>query len=160
MKLEFQTPSLPHRHKMTSRYFEGNAQPEYHSNVEDFHCQIYFETVDTVANCIVSGFQLKGLHHVSNCEQVHLKGILGRLVPQYVNQLSEFYTEFACDTLQIQLSIFDGSYHSFWQAEGVGDILHNVIDFQKKEQKNLVPQTRGHVHGHDYSIYASNKCQL
>ena len=30
-----------------SRYFEGNAQFEYHSNVADFYRQIYFETVDT-----------------------------------------------------------------------------------------------------------------
>ena len=46
VKLELQAPSLPRRHKMPSRYFEGNAQPEHHSNVEDFYCQIYFETVD------------------------------------------------------------------------------------------------------------------
>ena len=28
VKLELQVPSLPHHHKMPSRYFEGNAQPE------------------------------------------------------------------------------------------------------------------------------------
>ena len=47
VKLELQGPSLPRRHKMSSRYFEGNAQPEHHSNVEGFYYQIYFETVDT-----------------------------------------------------------------------------------------------------------------
>ena len=56
VKLEFQAPSLPCLHKMPSRYFEGNAQPEHHSNVENFYCQVYFETVDTVANCIVEHF--------------------------------------------------------------------------------------------------------
>ena len=46
VKLGLQAPLLPrHRHrKMPSRYFEGNAQPVHHSNVEDFYCQIYFET--------------------------------------------------------------------------------------------------------------------
>ena len=40
VKLELQAPSLPRRRKIPSRYFEGNAQPENHSNVEDFYYQI------------------------------------------------------------------------------------------------------------------------
>ena len=51
-KLELQAPSIPHHRTMLSRYFEGNAQHEHLSNGENFYCQIYFETVDTVANCI------------------------------------------------------------------------------------------------------------
>ena len=60
MKLELQAPSLPRRRKMPSKYFEGNAQPEHHSDVEDFYNQIYFETMDTVANCIAECFNQKG----------------------------------------------------------------------------------------------------
>ena len=48
VKLELQAPSLPCHRKIPSQYFEGNAQPEQNSNVEDLDCQIYFETVDTV----------------------------------------------------------------------------------------------------------------
>ena len=59
VKLELQAPSLSRRRKMPSRYFE--AQPVHHSNVEDYYHQIYFETVDTVANCIV---EPKILHHI------------------------------------------------------------------------------------------------
>ena len=43
VKLEWQAPSHPRRRKMPSRYFEGNAQPEHHSNVEDFYRQIYLK---------------------------------------------------------------------------------------------------------------------
>ena len=98
-----QAPSLTHHRKMSSRYFEGNAQPEYHSNVEDFYCQ--FETVDTVANCIVEHFNQEDYTMHTNCEQVLLKGTLGELVSQYVDQLCEFYTDFDSDTLQSQLFI-------------------------------------------------------
>ena len=42
VKCELQATS--HRRKKPSRYFEGNVQPEQHSNVEDFYCLIYFET--------------------------------------------------------------------------------------------------------------------
>ena len=71
----------------------------------------------------------------ANCEQVLLKGNLGELVSQYIDQLCEFYTEFSSDILQIQLSIFVESYHSFRQGECVGDTLHNVIDFHKTNKK-------------------------
>ena len=47
VKLELQAPSLPRCRMMPTRYFEGNSQPGHHSDVEDFYCQIYFETVDT-----------------------------------------------------------------------------------------------------------------
>ena len=70
----------------------------------------------------------------ANCEQVHLKGTLGKLVSQNVDQLSDFYTEFDSDMLQIQLSILAESYHSFRQGEG-GDALHNAIDLVKRNEK-------------------------
>ena len=59
VKLDLQAPSLLCCHKMPSRYFEGNAQPEHHSNVEDFYHLIYFETVDTLSSCIVEHFNQK-----------------------------------------------------------------------------------------------------
>ena len=80
MKLELQAPSLLRRRKTPSKYFEGNAQHEHHSYVGDFHHQIYFETVGTVANCIVEHLNKKGYTVYANCEQVILKATLGELV--------------------------------------------------------------------------------
>ena len=79
VKLELQAPSLPCRHKMPSRYFEGNAQPEHHSYVEHFYRQIYLETVDTVANYIVECFNQKD-YLCMQTEQILLKETLGALV--------------------------------------------------------------------------------
>ena len=59
VKLDLQAPSLLCCRKMPSRYFEGNAKPEHHSNVEDFYNLIYFETVETVSSCIVEHFNQK-----------------------------------------------------------------------------------------------------
>ena len=80
---------------MPPRYFEGNAQPEHYSNVEDFYCQIYSGTVDTV----VERLNQKDYTMYANCEQVLLKATLGELVSQNVDQLCEFYTEFDSDNL-------------------------------------------------------------
>ena len=71
----------------------------------------------------------------ANCEQVLLKGTLGELVSQNVNQLCEFYTEFVSDTLGIQLSILAESCHSFRQGVGVAGTLHNVAHFLKRNKK-------------------------
>ena len=68
MKLEYKT-SLPRHCKMPSQYFEVNAQPDYYSNVEDFYCQIYFKTVDNLANCILECFNQKYYSMYANYEQ-------------------------------------------------------------------------------------------
>ena len=73
---------------MPSQCFESNAQPEHHSNIEDIFHQIYFETVDTVANCIVEHFSRIDYTMYANCEQVLLKGTLGELVSQNVDNAS------------------------------------------------------------------------
>ena len=140
-KLELQTPSLPHRRKVPSRYSEGNAHPEHHSNIENFYRQVYFETVDTVASCIEERFNQKDYTMYANCEQVLVKGALGKLVSYNVDQLCEFYTEFDPDNLRIQLSIMAECYKSYTQGEGA-DTLPDVIDFLKKNNTiwSLIPE--------------------
>ena len=76
VKLELQAPSLPHHCKMPSRYFEGIAQTEHHSNVEDVYLLIYFETMNSVANSIEKHFYQKDYTMYANCEQVFLWGNL------------------------------------------------------------------------------------
>ena len=79
VKLELQAPSLPCRRKMQSRYFEGNAQPEHHSNVEDFYRQIYFETLESVANSIVEHFNQKDYSMYVNWSRFFWKELWGDL---------------------------------------------------------------------------------
>ena len=73
VRLELQAPSLPHHCKMPSRYFMGNTQSEHHSNEENFYHQIYFDTVDTVANCFVGDFNQKNYTMYANSKHVLLK---------------------------------------------------------------------------------------
>lgn len=111
--------------------------------------------VDTVTSCIEECFNQKDYTMYANCELVLVKGALGKIVSQEVDQLCEFYTEFDPDTLRIQLSIMAESYHSFTHR-----LIHcTMSQIPRKEQKDLV-HTRGHILGQDCSGYASNKCQL
>ena len=108
MELELQAPSILCRCKMQSRYFVGNAQPEHHSNVEDFYCQIYFETVDTVANSIVESFNENDYTMYANCEQVLLKGTLEG------NLSHKMLTNCASSTQRLTLIHYEFSYG--WQS--------------------------------------------
>ena len=112
-----------------SRYFEGNVQPKHHSNVENFYRQMYLETMITVANCTVECFHEKDYTMYANGEQVLLKGTLGELVPQNLDQLCEFYTEFDSDTLRILLSNWQTQITVSGKVKGVGYRIHNVVDF-------------------------------
>ena len=80
------------------------------------------------------------------------------------DQLCEFYTEFDSDKLWIQLSTLAESYHSFRQGDGVGDTLHNIIDFLKKNKKvwSLIPEVMTLVKLTQVMpvTNASSECQL
>lgn len=41
------------------RYFLGEAPSRFHNNVKHYYWQIYFESIDTVTNCIKSRFKQK-----------------------------------------------------------------------------------------------------
>ncbi len=89
VKLELQAPSLPCRCKIPSSYFEANAQPEQHSNVDDFYRQIYFKIVETVAN-----INLESIKRITLCTQtvsrLFWKELWSELASQNVDQLCEF----------------------------------------------------------------------
>ena len=93
---------------MLSRYFVSNAQPGNNSNVEDFYYQIYFETVYTVANCIVESFNQKNYILYANCEQVLLKGIWGNLSHKML-------TNCVSSTQSLTLISYEFSY-LYWQS--------------------------------------------
>ena len=97
------------------------------SNIENSYRQIYFKTVDTVANYIIELFNQRDYTMYENCEQGLLKGTLRELVSQNVDQLYELHTEFDSDTLRIQLSILAESYHSFRQGEGCDTFIMSLI---------------------------------
>ena len=122
---------------MPSRYFEGNVQPEHHFIPEDFYCQIYFETVDTIANCIVERFNQKDYTMYANYEQVLLKGTLGNL---YHKMSNNSVSSWSLILIPYEFSyLFAESYHSFRQGEGVGDTFYNIADFLKTNKKNSIP---------------------
>ena len=106
---------------MSSGYFEGNVQPEQHFNVGKYDCHVYFETVDSVTNCIFEHSikrNTPSVQTVSKCSST----VSGKM-------------------------------------KGVIHCMMSLIS-SKKNFKDLVPHSRSHVHGQNYSVYANTKCQL
>ena len=58
-ELEISEPVLPPKKQCPIRYFLGEAPSRFHDNVKHYYRQIYFESIDTVVNCIKSRFEQK-----------------------------------------------------------------------------------------------------
>ena len=67
-ELKINKPVLPRKKWFPIRYFLGEAPSEFQDNVKHYCRQIYFESIDTVVNCIKSHFEQKG--HVKCYEKV------------------------------------------------------------------------------------------
>ena len=94
--------------------------------------------MDTVVNCIVEHFNQKDYTMYVNSEKVLLKGTLGEFVSQMSTTVRVLHR---VDTLRILVSILAESYHSFREGEGVGNTVHNVVDFLKKNKIwSLIPE--------------------
>ena len=59
IELKINEPVLPRKRQSPSRYFLGEALSEFHDNVKRYYWQLYFESIDTVVNCVKSRFELK-----------------------------------------------------------------------------------------------------
>ena len=58
-ELKINEPVLPRKRPCHVRYVLGEVPSEFHDNVKHCYRQIYFESIDTVVNCIKSCFEQK-----------------------------------------------------------------------------------------------------
>ena len=73
--LDVMQPSLPRKRKRPARYYVGNAEAEFHENVEDQYRQIYYQAIDTIAGTIRDRFAQGGYKTYLNLENLLLKAI-------------------------------------------------------------------------------------
>ena len=65
-QLNIDEPTLPRKRKITVWYECGNAAPEFHSSVEEYYRQAYFEVIDDIRSTIEDRFRQLGYHLYSN----------------------------------------------------------------------------------------------
>ena len=56
-QLNIDEPALPRKRKRTVRYESGNAAPEFHTSIEGYYRQAYFEVLDVICSTIEDRFR-------------------------------------------------------------------------------------------------------
>jgi hypothetical protein len=85
-KRSVETPLLPRRRKVPSRFETGQAPAEFHSTPKDYYRQKYFEAMDHIVQSITDRF---GVY--LDTEQLLLKCVRGEDYQRKVKLVSEFY---------------------------------------------------------------------
>ena len=91
-ELKINEPVLPRKRPCHVRYVLGEVPSEFHDNVKHCYRQIYFESIDTVVNCIKSRFEQKDY---VNCyvkvESTLLLAAKGESFDEHVLAIYSFY---------------------------------------------------------------------
>ena len=97
------SPQSLRKQKQPAKLFNENEASLYDevSNVKTFHRRIYFDTLDTVTNCIKTRFSQPGYRAVNNIEQLILN-VVNRL--EYQNQLEDNLSDYGEEVNHYRLS--------------------------------------------------------
>ena len=99
-----ETPLLPRRRKLPSRFGTEQAPAEFHSTPKDYYRQIYFEAMDHIVQAITDRFDQEDFVVYLDTEQLLLKCVRGEDYQREVKLVSEFYSgEIHEANLQCQL---------------------------------------------------------
>ena len=82
-----ETPLLPRRRKLPSRFETEQAPAEFHSTPKDYYRQKYFEAMDHIVQAITDRFDQEDIVVYLDTEQLLLKCVRGE---DYQRQVSWF----------------------------------------------------------------------
>ena len=74
-QLNIDEPALPRKRKRTVRYESGNAAPEFHTSIEGYYRQAYFEVLDVICSTIEDRFRQPGYQlrlNINTCRYLTL----------------------------------------------------------------------------------------
>jgi len=86
-----ETPLLPRRRKVPSRFETGQAPAEFHSTPKDYYRQKYFEAMDHIVQAITDRFDQEDFVVYLDTEQLLLQCVRGEDYQREVKLVSEFY---------------------------------------------------------------------
>jgi hypothetical protein len=86
-----ETPLLPRRRKVPSRFETGQSPAEFHSTPKDYYRHKYFEAMDHIIQAITDRFDQEDFAVYLDTEQLLLKRVRGEDYQREVKLVSEFY---------------------------------------------------------------------
>ena len=93
-KLEIGPPELLRKRRRSVRFFIGNAEPEFPTEVKSHSRQTYFKAFDTVIGCLEKPF-LQGdyVNHYQHLESLLFKSVKGARFQNELTAVCDFYKD-------------------------------------------------------------------
>ena len=86
-------PKLPRQRNLSDPYEEGGAPVKFVSKFEDYLCQVFYQTIDMVVNCIRDRFQQKDyIETLQTMEILPLKALREEDFGHELQQMSSFFS--------------------------------------------------------------------
>ena len=134
-QLNIDEPALPRKRKRTVRYESGNAAPEFHTSIEGYYRQAYFEVLDVICSTIEDRFRQPGYQLYSNLEQLLLKAVCKENYSSEFDFVTKFYgPDLNVHALEMQLQIFATNFIMEGKKTSIKDImkyLRNISSAQR-----------------------------
>ena len=137
-QLNIDEPALPRKRKRTVRYESGNAAPEFHTSIEGYYRQAYFEVLDVICSTIEDRFRQLGYQLYSNLEQLLLKAVCKENYSSEFDFVTKFYgPDLNVHALEMQLQIFATNFIMEGKKTSIKDILKYLRNISSAQRALL-----------------------
>ena len=137
-QLNIDEPALPRKRKRTVRYESGNAAPEFHTSIEGYYRQAYFEVLDVICSTIEDKFRQPGYQLYSNLEQLLLKAVCKENYSSEFDFVTKFYgPDLNVHALEMQLQIFATNFIREGKKTSIKDILKYLRNISSAQRALL-----------------------
>ena len=137
-QLNIDEPALPRKRKRTVRYESGNAAPEFHTSIEGYYRQAYFEVLDVICSTIEDRFRQPGYQIYSNLEQLLLKAVCKENYSSEFDFVTKFYgPDLNVHALEMQLQIFATNFIMEGKKTSIKDILKYLRNISSAQRALL-----------------------
>ena len=137
-QLNIDEPALPRKRKRTVRYESGNAAPEFHTSIEGYYRQAYFEVLDVICSTIEDRFRQPGYQLYSNLEQLLLKAVCKENYSSEFDFVTKFYgPDLNVHALEMQLQIFATNFIMEGKQTSIKDILKYLRNISSAQRALL-----------------------
>ena len=137
-QLNIDEPALPRKRKRTVRYESGNAAPEFHTSIEGYYRQAYFEVLDVICSTIEDRFRQPRYQLYSNLEQLLLKAVCKENYSSEFDFVTKFYgPDLNVHALEMQLQIFATNFIMEGKKTSIKDILKYLRNISSAQRALL-----------------------
>ena len=137
-QLNIDEPAWPRKRKRTVRYESGNAAPEFHTSIEGYYRQAYFEVLDVICSTIEDRFRQPGYQLYSNLEQLLLKAVCKENYSSEFDFVTKFYgPDLNVHALEMQLQIFATNFIMEGKKTSIKDILKYLRNISSAQRALL-----------------------